>query len=52
MMCTFNIPKRGQKPTNGDMIKALYPNASFVEVEYVLIIRMYVGDFYVDFNKE
>lgn len=39
-------------PTNGDMIKALYLNASFVEVEYVSIIRMRAGDFYVDFNKE
>lgn len=26
MILTVNIPKRGQKITNGDMIKALFPN--------------------------
>lgn len=26
MILTVNIPKRGQKITNGDMIKAIFPN--------------------------
>ena len=26
MIITVNLPKRGQKPTNGDVIMALFPN--------------------------
>ena len=33
MILTINIPKRGQKLTNGDMIKAIFPNIEIEKIE-------------------
>ena len=32
-----NIPKRGQKLTNGDVIKALFPSAVYNENQYLTV---------------
>ena len=33
LMLRINIPKRGQKVTNGDVINALFPNAKNIRVD-------------------
>ena len=38
LMLRINIPKRGQKVTNGDMIKALFPDSELhKESDYVYL---------------
>lgn len=49
---TLDVIVIPENATNGDMIKAMFSSASFVEVEYVPIIRMRVGDYYIDFTKD
>ncbi len=36
MTLTVNIPKRGQKITNGDVIKAMFPNIEIEQIEDII----------------
>lgn len=36
MILTVNIPKRGQKVTNGDVIKAIFPNIDIEQIEDII----------------
>ena len=47
LMLRINIPKRGQKVTNGDVIKAVFPKAEVIEKRAVVMVgisRMIVFD--------
>jgi hypothetical protein len=45
MILTINIPKRGQKITNGDVIKAMFPNIECKKEGIVVSVK------YLDSNK-
>lgn len=36
MVLTLYIPKRGQKLTNGDVIKAVFPEAEFYDMAFTV----------------
>ena len=36
MILTVNIPKREQKITNGDVIKAIFPNIDIEQIEDII----------------
>lgn len=45
MILTINIPKRGQKITNGDVIQALFPKGVVSEEDSVIV------EFWIDEDR-
>ncbi len=50
LMLRINIPKRGQKVTNGDLIKALFPNGSQVKGAGIYIMDDNKSNVFYDFE--
>lgn len=50
LMLRINIPKRGQKVTNGDVIKALFPDGSQVKGASIYIMNDNKSNISYDFD--
>lgn len=44
MILRVNIPKRGQKLTNGDVLKAIFPNEQFLKSNFDVYIEKFQGN--------
>lgn len=44
MILRVNIPKRGQKLTNGDVLKAIFPNEQFLRSNFDVYMEKFQGD--------